>query len=53
MCYSVFVSRPKLATHGFIRGEDVLGFPSRVDFALLYFVHGFDIALKFGGECGA
>jgi hypothetical protein len=50
--YSVFVSK-KLATHGFIRSKDVLGFPSRVDFALLYFVHGFYISLKFGGECGA
>jgi hypothetical protein len=52
VCYSVFVARQKLATHGFVRGEDVLGLPSGVDFALLYFVHGFDISLKFGGECG-
>jgi hypothetical protein len=52
VCYRVFVARQKLATHGFVRDEDVLGFPSGVDFALLYFVHGFDISLKFDGECG-
>ncbi len=40
-------------THGFVRGENVLGFPSRVDVALLYFVHAFDVTLKFGGELRA
>jgi|SRR5579863_8742249 len=50
-CVSAFISGKKLATaDGFVRGEDVLGFPSRVDFALLNFVHGLDVTLKFGGE---
>jgi hypothetical protein len=47
---SVFISGQKLATYGFVRCEDVLGLPSRVDLALLYFVHAFDVTLKFGGE---
>lgn len=37
-------------THGFVRRENVLGFPSRVDVALL---HALDVTLKFGGELRA
>ena len=52
----VLISRKKrklarccpLETHRFIRQENVVGFPSRVDVALLYFIHGINVASKFG-----
>jgi hypothetical protein len=37
-------------TYGFVRCENVLSFSSRVDSALLNFVHGLDIALKLRRE---
>ena len=37
-------------THRLKRRENVMCFLSRADSALLYFAHGFDVALELGGE---
>jgi hypothetical protein len=39
-----------MATHRLIKGQNILGFPSRVDFAMLNFLHGLYISLELRGK---
>lgn len=42
----------QVMTHWFARSEKVLGFSSRVDAALLYHIHGINIALSAAPDIG-